>query len=481
MYKKSIFWFREDLRINDNAGLWHALKNSEQVLCIYIFNKNDTDEMGFNNKRREFIWNCVRQLKATLKMNNSDLYLFHDVPEHVIPNIVQQHSIEAVFCNESYSPVGRQEEYIIQNSLKSNYIHFESFKDATIFSKKEILSSDGEPYTLLAPYSKAWLKKLSPEYYQFFSIKDLTSRLYRNHQAEILHPMEIKLFKKAGATSPTQSLGTAPEHATKILENFLNKKIGYYAENGQYPAEDGNSYLSIYLNQGLMSIRQALSLALALGEKYPYSKTGCNAWINQLIRRDFYCQLAYFHPRMLYEPFNSRFDGFPWNMNMVHFHKWCLGQTGYPLVDAAMRNFNKQGFMHPSLRQLTSSFLSKHLLIDYRLGEKYFAEKSIDYHSIFNNAGWQWAASTCPESQPLFRIINPVSFSEKIDPECKFIKTNVPELRLVDNQYLHDPFANREKLLTFGVKLGDDYPMPIVDNQLARQKAIWQFEQFSRN
>lgn len=479
MYNKTIFWFREDLRINDNAGLWHALKNSKQVLCIYNFNKNETDEIGFNNKRREFIWNCVKQLKTALRANKSDLYIFHDVPEHLIPNLIQQFNIEAVFCNELYTPSGRQEEYIIENSIKKLGVKFHSYNDSTIFSKNDILDSNGEVFTTLAPYSKAWLKKLSPEYYQFFSMKNLTKNLFVNRQSNNIHPTELKLSRTANHNEAT-NFGAAPEYASKIFEQFLLEKIGFYAEKFEYPAEQGNSYLSIHLNQGLLSIRQTLSLTLALGEKYPNSKIGCNTWINQLIQRDFYCQLAYHHPRFLFEPYHSVFDGFPWDMNMKNYYQWCVGQTGYPLIDAAMRNFNKTGFMHPMLRKLTSSFLTKHLLIDYRLGEKYFAEKSLDYNQIFNNAGWQWAASTMPESQSFFKIINPITFSEKYDPEGKFIKMNVPELRLVDNMFIHNPYKHRKELLSVGIKIGEDYPMPIVDNHAARQKAIWLFEQFAR-
>lgn len=479
MYKKSIFWFREDLRIHDNAGLWHALKDSKQVLCIYNFNKNETDEIGFNNKRREFIWHCVKQLKTALRANKSDLYIFHDVAEHLIPNLIQQFNVDAVFCNELYTPSGRQEEYIIENSIRQLGVKFHSFKDSTIFAKDEILNSDDEPFTTLAPYAKAWLKKLSPDYYQFYSTKNLIPNLFSTRQSSNLHPAEIKLLR-TNNQNETLNLGAAPEYAMKIFENFLMNKIGFYAENYEYPIEKGTSFLSTHLNQGLLSIRQVLSSTLALGEKFPNSKNGCNAWINQLIQRDFYFQLAYNHPRFLFEPHNSVFDGFPWDMNMKNYYQWCVGQTGYPLVDAAMRNFNKTGYMHPILRKLTSSFLVKHLLIDYRLGEKYFAEKSLDYNQIFNNAGWQWAASTMPESQSFFKIINPIHFSEKYDPDGKFIKMNVPELRLVDSKLIHDPYKNRKELLSIGVKIGDDYPMPIVDNHAARQKAIWLFEQFVR-
>lgn len=479
MYKKSIFWFREDLRINDNAGLWNALKESENVLCIYIFNKNEIDNIGFNNKRHQFIWNSVQQLKLSLKMIHSDLFLFHDTPEEIFPQIIKQYQIDAVFTNETYTLHQRQNEFNVQKELSQKNIPFFSIKDSCIFSKNELLDKNETPYISLSKYSKAWLNKVSPDYYQFFNISDLSSRLQHFKQAVNLHPLEIKIHNNR-QPSDFKQLGASPEYASRILDNFLTNKVSNYSDISSLPIEGCVSYLSPYLNQGLLSIRQALSFALKHGENHPDSKDGCNSWINQLILRDFYSNISYHFPRTLYEPFLSRFEGFHWENNMEYFHKWCIGMTGYPLVDAAMRHFNQFGYMHQNLRKLTSSFFTKHLLIDYRLGEKYFAEKSIDFHPIFNNAGWQWAASTGAESQSFFKIINPISFSEKFDQEAKFIKKYVPELRLVDSKYLHDPYKYRTELLTFGIRLGTDYPEPIVENQAARQKAIWKFEKFSK-
>lgn len=474
MYKKSIFWFREDLRLNDNIGLWNALKDSKEVICIYIFNKNETDSLGFNNVRQEFIWNSIKQLKLELKFLKSDLFIFHGTPENIIPQLIKKHSAEAVFTNEAYTPQKRQEEYSLNNSLSQLNVKLLSFKDFTIFSKNEILDKNKTPITNLTQYSKQWIKLLSPEHYFFYDTTPLTSNLSKLKQPTIFYPHEIKLKK-----STKQTLGTSSNYALKVLEAFLKNKVSLYSDLHTIPAESHVSYLSAYLNQGLISIRQAVSYALHYGEKNTEAKEGCNMWINQLMLRDFYCQFIFHHPLVLLEPYHSRFEGFPWNNNMFYFQQWCNGNTGYPLVDAAMRHFNKNGYMHQSLRKLVSSFLTKHLLIDYRLGEKYFAEKSIDYHPIFNNSGWQWAASTGIESQSFYKIINPISFSEKYDNEAIFIKKHVPELRLVDKKYIHNPYKYRKELLTFGISLGHNYPTPIVENHSAREKAIWAFEQFN--
>lgn len=476
MYKNTIFWFRNDLRLNDNCGLWHALKQSEKVLCVFIMDKNHTEGIGFNNKRQELIFNAARQLKLLLKMNGSDLIFLHDTPEDSIFSLSKAHQVDAVFCNEGYTPSMRKEEKNLQEKLSKKNIQFHTFKDSVIFSKNEILNSKGEPYQNFSSYSSNWLKKLSPDFYQFYDTTPLLGNLSSFKQAEIIHPLELKI---TSGNKSIQKIGASQDHAMRLLHLFVTKRIASYHVDRNFPATAGVSYLSVHLSNGIISIRQMLSVVMAYGEKNPDAKEGCNAWINQLCWRDFFAQQLYHNPRSFQEPYNAHFDNFEWNDNMKFFQKWCEGKTGYPIVDAAMRQLNQTGYMHNRLRMIVSSFLTKHLLIDYHLGEQYFAEKLLDYDIASNNGGWQWAASTGSEAQPFFRIFNPITQSEKFDPEAHFIKRFIPELRLVDAEYLHDPFKYRKELLSFGVRLGFDYPEPIVDNQNARQKAIWKFEQHS--
>lgn len=477
MYKSAIFWFRNDLRLNDNCGLWHALKQSEKVLCVFVMDKSHTDNIGFNNKRQQFTFNVAKQLKLLLRMNGSDLIFLHDIPDETILRLSKKHNVDAVFCNEGYSPSMRQSEKNVRDKLYKLNIDFHSFKDSVIFSKNEIVSSKGLPYQSFSSYSNNWLKNLNENHYPFYDTSPLLKKLSNFKQSEIIHPIELRITK---GNDFIQRLGTNQDQAMKILENFILKKISSYHLDKNFPAKAGVSYLSVHLSHGVISIRQMLSVAMKYGDIHPDAKEGCNAWINQLCWRDFFIQQMYHYPKIIFEPFNAHFENFSWSNNISFFQKWCEGKTGYPIVDAAMRQLNQTGYMHNRLRMITSSFLTKHLLIDYRLGEKYFEERLLDFEYASNNGGWQWAASTGSDAQPFYKIFNPVTQSEKFDPEALFIKRFLPELRLVDAEYLHDPYRYRKELLSFGVRLGLDYPEPIVENHQAKEKAIWVFEEHSR-
>lgn len=477
MYKKTIFWFRNDLRLNDNIGLWYALKNSDSVLCVFVMDKNHTENIGFNNKKQEFTLNAAKQLKILLKLNGSDLIFLHDYPEEAVVNLSKKHSIEAVFCNEGYTPSMRQSENNVKEKLAKFNINFHSYKDSVIFAKNEILSTKGEPYQSFSSYSNNWHKKISPEQYQFFDTSELLSNLSKFKQSEIIYPIELKI---TSGNDFVKRLGASQDHALKMLEIFIKNKVSSYHLNKNYPSKAGVSYLSVHLSHGIISIRQLLSVAMKYGDINSDAKDGCNTWINQICWRDFFSQQIYHYPKIIYEPYNSMFNNFQWNSDLSLFQKWCEGKTGYPIVDAAMRQLKQTGYMHNRLRMITSSFLTKHLLIDYRLGEKYFEETLLDFEPASNNAGWQWASSTGCDAQPFYKILNPVIQSEKFDSDAQFIKRFLPELRLVDSDYLHDIYRYRKEILNFGIRLGFDYPEPIVDNNAARERAIRLFDEHSK-
>jgi deoxyribodipyrimidine photo-lyase len=276
-------------------------------------------------------------------------------------------------------------------------------------------------------------------------------------------------------------IGFSHEQAVKLLDSFISKRIKQYKKARDYPSVAGVSYLSVHNRFGTLSIRELFRAALKVRTKDAEIKENIDTWISELIWRDFYFQILYNFPRVAYEPFNNEYKDFPWENDMEKFQKWCDGETGYPIVDAAMKQMNQTGYMHNRLRMVTASFLTKHLLVDYRLGEQYFAAKLLDYDLSANNGGWQWAASTGCDAQPYFRVFNPTLQSEKFDPQAKFIKKMLPVLAQVDAKYLHNPSEYEEELADAGVILGEDYPWPIVNHKEARQHTLDLFKEFVTN
>ncbi len=473
MKKRSLFWMRRDLRLQDNAGLFHALKNSDSVACIFVFDKNILEGLSKKDTRIDFIWNCLSNLKDELRSVGSDLVVVYDRPEFIIPILADKYKVDAVYCNEDYEYSAIQRDGFVANKLKEKGIDFLSYKDQAIFAKDEILTSSGQPYTVFTPYANAWRKKFEKNDARYFKSDYLLEKLAKFKTKDLMSLEELG-FEETNLREV--KIGFSNKEAKDLFENFLNKRIEKYKITRDFPSVSGVSYLSVHNRFGTISVRHLIREAEKIKENSIGAIEGVDCWINELIWRDFYFQLLYHFPHIQFEPFQKQYADFPWENNMENFQKWCDGETGYPLIDAAMTQLNKTGYMHNRLRMLVASFLTKHLLVDYRLGEQYFAEKLLDFDLSANNGGWQWAASIGCDAQPYFRIFNPIIQSEKFDPQGKFIKKMLPIFKEVGEKFLHKPWEYMEELQAVGIIIGKDYPQPIVSHNEAREKVLNKFK-----
>lgn len=444
MSKISLFWFRRDLRLEDNAGLYHALKGDHPVLPLFIFDRNILDDLEDSKDARvEFLHNTIQDLKKQLEDRGSSIVVKYGYPEKVWQELIEEYDLAAVFTNRDYEPYATDRDEKVASILESNEIPFETFKDHVIFEKNEVLKDDGDPYVVFTPYSKKWKARL-----------DEKTSIVENENGE---EEEISYYLKPYPSSamldglaevgslemPTlEDMGFEPTEIgipDKTVSRGLIKK---YDETRDYPAKKGTSRLSIHFRFGTISIRDKALKALKLNDTF----------LNELIWRDFYSQILAHFPRVVEESFRPEYDYIQWENNEDHFEKWCEGKTGYPMVDAGMRQLNKTGYMHNRVRMVTASFLTKHLLTDWRWGEAYFAKKLLDYDLASNNGGWQWAAGTGTDAAPYFRIFNPESQLKKYDKDLEYVKTWVPE---------------------YGT---DDYPDPIVEHKAARERCLERYK-----
>ena len=464
-YMKSLVWFRRDLRDYDHAALYHALKNSEQVFCIFVFDTDILDQLQNKADRRvEFIWESVRELKAALQSYGGDLIVAHGKTSDIIPQQALSLGINAVFSNRDYEPRAIERDANVAQQLAQASIEFHQFKDQVIFEKDEVLTQQGKPYGVFTPYKNAHLKKLNDFYLKPYPCDHYFSHL-ASHQANAMPDLEDLGFQRTNLSE--MKLPTGMQGAKTLFEDFT-ARMNQYQEARNFPAVKGPSYLSVHLRFGTISIRYLARTAWLKGG------AGAETWLNELIWRDFYFQILHHQPKIAVgEAYKLEFNHLPFPNNKSLFEAWCDGKTGYPLVDAAMRQLNQTGYMHNRLRMVVASFLVKDLLIDWRWGERYFAEKLIDFDFSANNGGWQWAASTGCDAQPWFRIFNPINQSEKFDPEGKFIRKYVPELAACNDKEIHAPWLIaplRQGMLA--LELGKQYPLPIVDHAQQREKAL---------
>lgn len=464
-YPKSLVWFRRDLRDFDHAALYHALKTSEQVYCVFIFDTAILDALIDKADRRvEFIWESVRELKAALQARGGDLIVRHALASSAIPALARELGVAAVFANHDYEPTAIERDAHVAETLKHEDVAFHHYKDQVIFEQDEVLTQSGKPFGVFTPYKNAWLKKLED-----FFVKPYPVDRYLDHLAQVsaseLPTLESMGFQRTNLAS--MKLPTGMAGGKRLFEDFLDR-IDRYKEARDFPAIKGPSYLSVHLRFGTVSIRH---LARAAWQQH---NRGAETWLSELIWRDFYFQILHHHPRVAKgRAFKAEFDKLPFASQQDLFAAWCEGRTGYPLVDAAMRQINQTGYMHNRLRMVAASFLVKDLLVDWRWGERYFADKLIDFDLSANNGGWQWAASTGCDAQPWFRIFNPVTQSEKFDPQGKFIRKYIPELAACDDKEIHAPWLIaplRQQAL--GLRIGHDYPQPVVDHALQRLQTL---------
>ncbi|PUB34366.1 deoxyribodipyrimidine photo-lyase [Elizabethkingia sp. YR214] len=413
--KVVIYWFRRDLRTEDNKGLQQALASGLPVLPIFIFDTEILDQLTDPYDRRvDYIHQALISINETLHKYQSTLQVYHGKLSEVFKKIITQYQVQAVYCNRDYEPQAIKRDQIVQTFLEEHDIRFCNFKDQVIFDQSEIVKADGLPYTVYTPYAKKWRTELQQEHY--ITAKTDLNNLYKAIPQEILALSDIG-FKK------TDLVFQKPEPDLEIIKD--------YALYRDFPALDRTSHLGIALRFGTISIRECVSFAIKHND----------TWLSELIWREFFMQILYHFPKVVHHSFKAQYDYIQWRNNETEFQLWCKGETGYPIVDAGMRQLNSTGFMHNRVRMIVASFLCKHLLIDWRWGEAYFAQKLLDYDLSANNGNWQWAAGCGCDAAPYFRIFNPTAQTQKFDNDLQYIKKWNPDFQ----QSMKPPIVQHEE------------------------------------
>jgi deoxyribodipyrimidine photo-lyase len=464
----ALFWFRRDLRSHDNTGLHHALKDNKRVYCVFIFDRDILDQLPTKQDRRvEFIWESVAELKAALQKMGGDLIVRHARAETEIPKLAAALKVDAVYTNEDYEPLARARDERVAKVLEKNGIEFRAFKDTVIFAKSEVLTLAGGTFSVFTPYKNAWLKRLTDDDLALREIQAYKKSLATTGVSEALPTLAQIGF----ALSNIKSLmHCGMSGAKKLRDDFVNR-IDDYKEARDLPAVKGVSYLSVHNRFGTISIRELARFAYAATLRN--KNIGAETWLSELIWRDFYFQIIWHHPHAAASAFRPEYDAIKWPNDKALFKAWCEARTGYPIIDAAMKQLNETGYMHNRLRMIVASFLTKDLLIDWRWGEKYFADHLNDFDLSANNGGWQWAASTGCDAQPYFRIFNPVTQSERFDAQGKFIRKYLPALKNISDKFVHAPWTiSPLEQQALGCVIGRDYPSPIIDHAVQREKAL---------
>ncbi len=422
--KINVFWFRRDLRLDDNTGLFNALNGPLPVLPIFIFDSYILDNLkNKNDLRINFIYQNLQTIDTYLKGIGSGLLILTGKPENIWQELTTDLDIESVFFNHDYEPYAIERDTIVTEVLSSKGINVFSFKDQVIFEKSEIIKDDGSPYTVFTPFSKKWKNLLTISQLNPYPSENKTDTFLKTSLPAL---PEIKDIGFETTNIP---------FSKPVIDEEI---IAHYHETRDYPPIDGTSRLSVHLRFGTVSVRKLVREALQLNE----------TWLNELIWREFFMMILFHFPHVVDSPFKKKYKGISWSNDEKDFAHWCAGTTGFPLVDAGMRELNATGYMHNRVRMITAGFLTKHLLIDWRWGEKYFAQKLLDYDLAANNGNWQWAAGCGCDAAPYFRIFNPMTQAKKFDPDQIYIKKWIPE---------------------YGT---NKYPAPIIDHTFARERAL---------
>jgi deoxyribodipyrimidine photo-lyase len=423
--KINIFWFRRDLRLDDNVGLFHALSSDLPVIPIFIFDSSILKKLDDKSDSRiDFIHHTVTTLKQELQVLGSDLLTFYDSPIDVMKTLVSKYNIQDVYTNEDYEPDAIKRDLLVSKFLdKSNRV-LKQYKDQYIFAKNDILKKDKTPYTVYTPYKNKWLDQFTP-----IDMTSLNCKKYYESFCKVAPSKMVSL----------EDIGFIHSEKNYLLKKSIKRSyISNYHLHRDIPHLDATSKLGIHLRFGTISVRKCVQIGMKLNA----------TWLSEIIWREFFMQILYHFPHSSRKAFKPKYEKINWRNNKTDFQKWCDGKTGYPMVDAGMRELNQTGHMHNRVRMVTASFLIKHLLIDWRWGEKYFAKKLLDFDLASNNGNWQWAAGTGCDSAPYFRIFNPYTQQKKFDPDLIYIKKWIPE---------------------YGT---DQYPEEIVEHKMAYRRAI---------
>lgn len=418
----AVFWFRRDLRYTDNAGLYHALKSGHPVLPLFIFDSEILEELPVNDARVNFIYQSVHALNVQLRSLNSGLLVKLGNPIEVIEELTEQYDVKSVYCNHDFEPYAIHRDGQVVAFLQEKNIQLNSYKDHVLLEKGEVLKDDGKPYTVFTPYSRKWKRALTA-----FHLKSYPTEKYAEHLLPF--KSELPSLHAIGFEETDVEIPNAVVSDELIKEYHLNRNT---------PSILGTSRLGVHLRFGTISIRKLALRAKELNETF----------LNELIWRDFYAMILWHFPQVEHSAFKPKYEQIEWRNDSEEYDKWCKGQTGYPIVDAGMRELNSTGFMHNRVRMVVASFLSKHLLIDWRWGEAYFAQKLLDFDLASNSGGWQWAAGCGCDAAPYFRVFNPELQTKKFDPELRYVRKWVPEFQ------------------------DFNYPSPMVDHKMARERAL---------
>ena len=472
-----LVWLRRDLRVSDHAALHQALLHCQQVHVVFVFDTEILDALPRADRRVEFIRESLVDVDARLRELSghpqAGLIVRNGVAKDKIVKLAKHLQAQAVFANHDDEPLALARDIQVRGHLADHGIVLHTFKDHVIFERHEVLTQSAKPFSVFTPYKNAWLKKITPEDLQAFEVAPMASRLAPRPD-DLAQPVpSLQDIGFEHTNLQALKIPTGESGAQALLQDFLTR-IDTYEDTRNFPAVKGPSYLSVHLRFGTVSIRQ---LAREAHPRMLAGSVGAGVWLSELIWRDFYVQVLHNFGHVGHgQSFKPEYDAIRWEHG-PHAHKlfeaWCQARTGYPLVDAAMRQINQTGYMHNRLRMVVASFLTKDLGIDYRRGEAYFALHLNDYDLAANNGGWQWAASSGCDAQPYFRIFNPVTQSEKFDPEGRFIKRYLPQLEHFGPREIHAPWLVpplRQK--SAGCVVGTDYPGPIVDHAQARAKTL---------
>ncbi len=478
-FDSGLVWFRRDLRTDDNPALCLALQQCRQVFCAFVFDRDILAPLPRADRRVEFIHASLLELDASLRSlaarPEAGLIVRHGVASELVPELAQALKVQAVFTAHDYEPQAIARDARVRGQLANLGIALHTCKDHVIFEGREVLTKTGTPYGVFTPYQRAWLAKLQAQPLRIQDPAPLASALAArpaglSQAIPELHDLGFEATNLAALKIPTGTSG-----ARELFADFF-ERMDHYHETRDFPAVKGPSYLSVHLRFGTVSIRKLVATAL---QRSLSGSRGAAVWLSELVWREFYFQILANFPHVCTGAFKPEYDAIRWERGphaQALFQAWCEGRTGYPLVDAAMLQLNQTGYMHNRLRMVAGSFLVKDLGIDWRWGEKYFAEKLNDFDLAANNGGWQWVSSSGCDAQPWFRIFNPVSQSEKFDPDGKFIRRYLPQLAALPTAAVHAPWkASPLALGSAGIELGVNYPCPLVMHEVARAQTLQRY------
>ena len=476
--RNCLVWFRRDLRVDDHAALHHALLSSRRVFALFVFDADGLTDWPADDRRMRFLHACVQELDTALRALGGYLIVRHGRAAQEVAQLARAIDAESVFVNHEYEPRAIARDRAVADALRRDGRSLQSFKDQVIFEKDEVLTLAGGPFSVFTPYKNAWLKRLNaePDVLTAFETR-AHAAAFAPAPARVADQDRLPPLDRLGVRSADPADGAGMAGAEAALGAFLGR-LGRYGAERDMPALDTTSRLSVHLRFGTLNVRRLVRLVQTRARDGT-AGPGDAVWLSELIWREFYTMILYRHPRVLTRSFKQAFDAVRWDDGPeadALFDAWCTGRTGYPLVDAAMRQLNDTGFMHNRLRMVTASFLTKDLGLEWRRGERYFAERLLDHETSSNNGGWQWAASTGCDAQPWFRIFNPVTQSRRFDPDGAFIRRWLPQLAPLDGAAIHAPWLAKAGVLErAGVVLGRDYPLPVVDHDAARVKTLARF------